>query len=372
MTASGPPRVVVAPDKFKGSLTAVEAAEAIGAGVHDALPDADVALRPVADGGEGTLDVLLAAGGIRVDRRVSGPLSDPVDAWYVMLDETAYVESARACGIEHVTPAPDVAMAAHTHGVGELIADALGRGAKQVVLTVGGTASTDGGSGMLQALGAHLADSDGQPVGRGGGALTDVVSVDLTRTRALLGGARVRVATDVTNPLHGDDGAAAVFGPQKGARTAEVRALRANLEQWAGALGFTDRTSAGAGGGISAGAMAALGATAESGFDLVVELTGAADAIAGADLVITGEGSLDAQSLAGKAPAGIAAIAQRGGSPVAAMAGRITLSTAELAEAGFTAAVALADHAASAEVAVRDAAALLRPLAADLVRSRLR
>ncbi|MCP2179481.1 glycerate kinase [Prauserella alba] len=369
MTAPTPRRVVVAPDKFKGSLTAVEAAEAIGAGVRDALPDADIALCPVADGGEGTLDVLLAAGGTRIDRRVSGPLSEPVEAWYVMLDGTAYVESARACGIEHVTPSPDVALAAHTHGVGELIADALRRGARQIVLTVGGTASTDGGSGMLQALGARLTDSTGSPVGLGGGALADVVSVDLTETRALLGDARVRVATDVTNPLHGPDGAAAVFGPQKGAGPAEVTALRAHLERWAEALGFTDRTSAGAGGGISGGAMAALGATAESGFDLVVELTGVADAIVGADLVITGEGSLDAQSLAGKAPAGIAAIARRHGARVAAIAGRVALPSEQLTAAGITAAVALADHAPSVDVAVRDAATLLRRHSADLARS---
>ncbi|KID29722.1 glycerate kinase [Prauserella sp. Am3] len=369
MSEHTPRRVVIAPDKFKGSLTAVEAAEAIGAGVRDALPDADVSLCPVADGGEGTLDVLLAAGGTRVDLRVRGPLDEPVDAWYVTLDGTAYIESARACGIEHVTPSSDVALAAHTYGVGELIADALGRGATQIVLTVGGTASTDGGSGMLQALGARITDADGAPVGLGGGALADVAAVDLTRPRALLGDARVRVATDVTNPLHGPDGAAAIFGPQKGARPQEVELLGAALRTWADALGFADRPSAGAGGGISGGAMAALDATAESGFDLVVELTGVAEAVRGADLVITGEGSLDAQSLAGKAPAGIAAIARRHGARVAAIAGRVALGADELAEAGITASVALADHAPSVEVAVRDAAALLRKHAADLVRT---
>lgn len=369
MTSPAPRRVVVAPDKFKGSLTAVEAAEAIGAGVREALPDADVTLCPIADGGEGTLDVLLAAGGTRVDRRVSGPLSEPVEAWYVMLDGTAYVESARACGIEHVTPSAHVALAAHTRGIGELITDALERGARQLVLTVGGTASTDGGSGMLQALGARLTDAEGRSVGLGGGALGDVAAVDLTEPRRRLDDARVRVATDVTNPLHGTDGAAAVFGPQKGAGPAEVTTLRANLERWSEALGFTDRRSAGAGGGISAGAMAALGASAESGFDLVVELTGLADAIAAADLVITGEGSLDAQSLDGKAPAGIAAIARRHGVRVTAIAGRVDLSTDELSHAGISAATALTDHAPSAAVAVRDAAVLLRRLSTDLVRA---
>ncbi|WP_460443873.1 glycerate kinase, partial [Amycolatopsis cihanbeyliensis] len=216
------PRVVVAPDKFKGSLTAVEAAEAIGAGVRDALPDAVVTLCPVADGGEGTLDVLLAAGGHRVDLRVRGPLDDPVDAWYVVLDGTAYLESARACGIEYVTPSPQVALAAHTCGVGELVAHALDGGARGLVLTVGGTASTDGGAGMLRALGAEILDDAGGPIDLGGGALGAVRKVDLGEVHRRLGGAEVRVATDVTNPLLVERGAAAVFGPQKGAGPAEV------------------------------------------------------------------------------------------------------------------------------------------------------
>lgn len=215
-------RIVVAPDAFKGSLTAVEAAEAIAAGIHDVLPDAEVVRCPVADGGEGTLDVLLASGGERVDLRVSGPLSDPVSAWYVVLDGTAYIESARACGIEHVDPNPASARDGHTHGVGELMAHALDHGAQHLVLTVGGTASTDGGAGMLRALGAEIRDPAGGTVELGGGALTTVAQVDLSPVRRRLGTATVRVATDVTNPLFGPEGAAAVFGPQKGAGAADV------------------------------------------------------------------------------------------------------------------------------------------------------
>ncbi|MFC4001374.1 glycerate kinase [Prauserella oleivorans] len=368
-------RVVVAPDKFKGSLTAVQAAEAIGDGVRDAVPDAGVALCPVADGGEGTLDVLLAAGGKRVEQRVRGPLDEPVDAWYVVLDGTAYIESARACGIEHVTPSPEVALAAHTYGVGELIAHALAGGAHRIVLTVGGTASTDGGCGMLQALGARVLDASGSTVGLGGGALTEVASVDLTEVHRRLGRAGVRVATDVTNPLLGPDGAAPVFGPQKGAGAREVELLRHGLSRWADALeragapALADVPSAGAGGGISGGAMAALGARAESGFDLVVELTGVEDAVRAANLVITGEGSLDRQSLAGKAPAGIAAMAGRHGVPVLAVAGRIALTGDELARAGIAGGLALVDHASSIEDAQRNAAALLREHTAALVRS---
>ncbi|WP_199435379.1 glycerate kinase [Qaidamihabitans albus] len=367
-------RVVVAPDKFKGSLTAVEAAEAIGAGVRDAVPHADVTLCPVADGGEGTLDVLLAAGGKRVDLRVRGPLSEQVGAWYVVLDGTAYIESARACGIEYVRPTPETALAAHTYGVGELIGHALDGGAGRVVLTVGGTASTDGGAGMLRALGAEVLDATGEQVGLGGGALGAVAKVDLSAVRERLGGATVRVATDVTNPLLGSEGAAAVFGPQKGARPADTERLEESLRAWADALeragtvALADLPGAGAGGGVAGGALAALGARAESGFDLVVELTGVAGALPGADLVITGEGSLDAQSLAGKAPAGIAARAREHDAPVLAIAGRIALDRARLAEAGIAGSRALVEHAPSVEHAQRHAFPLLREQTAALVR----
>lgn len=370
-----PVRVVVAPDKFKGSLTAVEAAEAIGAGVRDAEPDAEVVLCPVADGGEGTLDVLLAAGGKRVDLRVRGPLSRPVDAWYVVLDGTAYIESARACGIEHVEPSPATALAAHTYGVGELIAHALDTGARRIALTVGGTASTDGGAGMLLALGAKVLDTGGEPVGLGGGSLLTVAEVELAGVRDRLGDAAVRVATDVTNPLLGPSGAAAVFGPQKGATPVEVNELESALGAWAAALeragapAVAERPGAGAGGGVAAGAMAALGALAESGFDLVVELTGLEQALRGADLIVTGEGSLDRQSLAGKAPAGIAQRARAHGLPVLALAGRIALADEELAAAGIAAGVALVDHAPSVRHAQRNASSLLRDQAAALVRA---
>ncbi|WP_024875812.1 glycerate kinase [Saccharomonospora piscinae] len=367
-------RVVVAPDKFKGSLTAVEAAEAMAAGVRDVVPSAQVDRCPVADGGEGTLDVLLAAGGRRVDARVRGPLSDPVAAHYVVLDDRAYVESARACGIEHVVPTPATALAAHTHGVGELIRHALAGGARGIVLTVGGTASTDGGAGMLRALGARLLDDRGEPVALGGDALRSVATVDLDPVRQALGGAELRVATDVTNPLLGPAGAAAVFGPQKGAGTREVELLETGLATWAEALvraGAADPAAvpgAGAGGGVAGGAVA-VGATVESGFDLVAAVTGADHAIQGADLVITGEGSLDEQSLAGKAPAGVAARARLTGAPVAAVAGRIALDDAALSRAGITVWRALADRASSADDAMRRAAVLLRSATADVVRA---
>jgi glycerate kinase len=367
--------VVIAPDKFKGSLTAVEAAEAIALGVRDAFPDAEIETCPVADGGEGTLDVLYAAGAREVGLRVRGPLDDQVDARYAVLDGTAYIESARACGIEFVEPSPGISLRAHTWGVGELMAHALDGGAKRLVLTVGGTASTDGGAGMLMALGARVLDGSDAPIGLGGGPLREVAKVDLSVVVARLAEVSVGVATDVTNPLLGEHGAAAVFGPQKGARAEEVGELEDALAAWSRALrvaGTPDVSGipgAGAGGGIAAGAIAGLGATLDSGFDLVVELTGVDNALDRADLVITGEGSLDEQSLNGKAPAGIAKRARARGIPLLAIAGRIQLAEAQLAELGVVGSRALIEHAPSLAHAQEHAAELLRQQAAELVRA---
>ncbi|WP_414940934.1 glycerate kinase [Amycolatopsis sp. cmx-11-51] len=368
-------RVVIAPDKFKGSLTAVEAAEAIAHGVRDALPEAEVSSCPVADGGEGTLDVLVAAGGRLVELPVRGPLEDTVDARYVLLDGTAYIESARACGIEFVEPSPEVALAAHTWGVGELLAHALDNGARRLVLTVGGTASTDGGAGMLAALGAGVFDAFGAPVGLGGGTLSRVASAELGPARERLGDVTVAVATDVTNPLLGSRGAAAIFGPQKGAGPHEIERLDESLARWAQALrnagtpDVSDIPGAGAGGGVAAGAIAGLGATVESGFQLIAGLTGVADAIERADLVITGEGSLDEQSLDGKAPAGIAARAREHAVPLMVLAGRIQLDESQLAGLGVVGSAALIDHAPSLDHARAHAAELLRERAGELVRA---
>ncbi|MEC3976268.1 glycerate kinase, partial [Amycolatopsis sp. H20-H5] len=313
------------------------------------------------------------AGATIVELGVSGPLGEPVDARYAVLGDTAYIESARACGIEFVEPSPVVSLTAHTRGVGELLAHALDGGAARLVLTVGGTASTDGGAGMLQVLGARLRDADGKPVDSGGGALSDVAEVDLTAVRERLKGVTVGVATDVTNPLLGPNGAAAVFGPQKGAGAEDVVTLENALAHWAtalraaGAADVADVPGAGAGGGIAGGAIAGLGATVESGFELIVGLTGVDDALKGADLIITGEGSLDEQSLAGKAPAGIAARAREQGVPLLALAGRIQLDQSQLDGLGVVGSSALIDHAPSLDHARAHAAELLRTQAAQLV-----
>jgi glycerate kinase len=292
-----------------------------------------------------------------------------------VLDGTAYIESARACGIEFVTPSAEVALRAHTYGVGELLAHALEGGAERLVLTVGGTASTDGGAGMLQALGAQLVDDAGEQLGLGGGALARIAKADLTAVTAKLGGVPVVVATDVTNPLLGERGAAAVFGPQKGAGPAELATLESALTSWvdilraAGTPDVSGVTGAGAGGGIAGGAIAGLGATVASGFDLIVGLTGVEAALDRADVVITGEGSLDTQSLDGKAPAGISKRAAARGIPLLAIAGRIQLTEAQLAGLGVVGSRALIDHAPSLAHAQTHAAEMLREQAAELMRA---
>jgi glycerate kinase len=367
--------VVAAPDKFKGSLTAVQAAAAIERGVRDIVPDADVRQCPVADGGEGTLQVLLAAGGRDVAVRVPGPLIEPVEAHFVEFGGVAYIEAARACGIEFVKPSPHSALAAHTWGVGELLRHAVMQGAGEIVLTVGGTASTDGGAGMLQALGCQVVDGWGERVGLGGGALSWVRGIDLSALRGSLGEVRIRVATDVRHPLLGERGAAVVFGPQKGARAREVAMLDAGLETWsdvlvqAGAPAVGGLPGAGAGGGLAFGAMAAFRAPVESGFDLLAELTGIVVALADADLVITGEGSMDEQSLVGKAPAALAGRAAERGVPVLAVAGQVLLTEEELAGAGIVGSRALIDRALSVDDARTRAAELVREQTASLLRS---
>jgi glycerate kinase len=361
-----PLRVVVAPDKFKGSLTAAQAADAMRAGVRDVVPDAQLQTLPMADGGEGTLEAVLAAGGRFVEVTVAGPTSEPVAAGFAILDGIAYVESARACGTEFVEPSPWAALHAHTWGVGELIATAFDHEVRGVVLTVGGTASTDGGAGMLAALGCALLGLDGRHVGLGGAALAGVRSVDLAPARARQAAVPFHVATDVRNPLLGPAGAAAVFGPQKGAAPKDVPVLDHALRAWAAALTRagapdpTDLPGAGAGGGLAAGAVAGLDATLVQGFPLLAELLGLDAALASADLAVTGEGSLDRQSLAGKVPAGVAAAARARGVATIAIAGKVELDGDTLVKAGFHGVGALVDRAGSPAEARQHAAALLR------------
>ncbi len=302
---------LVAPDKFKGSLDATGVAQALRAGLQDVRPELDVGCRPMADGGDGTLAVLTAAGFERIPVTVDGPTGCTVQTSYAARDTTAVVELANTCGLSRLPDNVPAPLDASSYGLGQVVAAAVRNGCRELVIGLGGSASTDGGAGLLQALGARLLDGDQREVRRGGRWLADVSSVDLDPARELLQGVSVTVAADVDNPLLGARGAAATYGPQKGADPAQVHHLEHALTRWATVVEQSTGTrlasspSAGAAGGVGFAALA-LGASVRSGIELLLELTDFAPALATARLVITGEGQLDRQSLAGKAPVGVA------------------------------------------------------------------
>ena len=341
--------VVVAPDKFKGSLTAAEAAERIAAGIRRVAPGTEVRLLPVADGGEGTVLAALAAGYRRVEVTVSGPIGVPVKAAIAVQGGTAVVEAAQASGLTLLPEGVKAPLTASSYGTGQLIARALELGCTRIVLGLGGVACTDGGAGLAQALGATLQDADGNELPPGGAALRRLHHLDLGALPGMLAGVEVVIASDVDNPLLGERGAPAVYGPQKGASPDDVAELDRALACWAEAVAkltgadLRDVPGAGAAGGLGFGALALLGARMQPGIELLLDLLGFDQAVRGARLVVTGEGCLDVQTLHGKAPAGVAAAATGAGVPVAAVAGRLELDEAAWRGAGFAAAYALAD-----------------------------
>jgi glycerate 2-kinase len=366
-------RVVIAPDKFKGSLTAVQVTEHVGVGLRAAAPGLDLVAAPVADGGDGTLDAVTSAGFDRVPTTATGPTGDQVSTAYARRGEVAVIELATVCGLLRLPGGRFDALGASSFGFGEVIAAALDAGANRIVLGLGGSASTDGGMGLLQALGADIRDAQGAPVGRGGVALPDAATVDLTGLHPRLREAELTIASDVDNPLVGPNGAAAVYGPQKGASSADVTALDEGLRHWASVVTLAtgiDRSAepgAGAAGGVGF-ATIMLGGEVRSGIDLLLDVVDFDGLLRGADLVITGEGSLDLQTLSGKAPVGVAAAAARQGIPVVAVAGRVQLSAAQLADAGIRAAYALTDVEPDVEQAIAHAGPLLEQVAAKLAR----
>ncbi|MBO0980819.1 glycerate kinase [Microbacterium sp. SD291] len=369
-------RILIASDKFKGSATGAEVAAALGEGIREIIPDAVIEAVPVADGGEGTVDAALAIGFEPVTATVTGPTGEPVSARFAARGAEAIIEMAAASGLDVLPGGAKAPLSATSRGTGELIVAALDRGCTTIVLGVGGSANTDGGAGMLQALGVSLRTADGE-VAPGGAALAALNSVDITGLDPRISGATVVLASDVDNPLLGDRGAAAVFAPQKGASADDVAALEAALSRFAALLEAgpavrpsVDAPGAGAAGGVGYAALAVLGAHREPGIDVVQRLTGLADRIADADLVITGEGSLDDQSLGGKTPLGVAAAAKAAGRPVIAVCGRSTLSAAEATASGFRAVYPLSDLEPDPAVSIANAKALLvqvgRRIAADL------
>jgi glycerate kinase len=366
-------RVVVCPDKFAGTLTAVEAAGAIAAGWRDAAPDDEVVSRPLSDGGPGFVDVLAGAGGATVAVPTVDPLGRPVTGRILLAGATAYVESAQACGLHLLGEHERNPKATTSYGLGALIATAVEVGAREVVVGLGGSATNDGGAGLLAALGAAPLDAAGYALPYGGAALLHCAGLGgVPRLR----GVALVAATDVDSPLLGPHGASAVFGPQKGASAADVALLDAALARFAAVLeealdgcppGLAALPGAGAAGGLGA-AILALGGRRESGLSVVRRATGLDAAVAAADLVITGEGSFDDQSLRGKVAAGVAGVARDRGVPCVVLAGRVSVDPDAATSAGIGHARSLVDHYGDADEAMRRPGEGLRALAAALAR----
>jgi glycerate 2-kinase len=372
-------KVVVAPDKFKGSLTASQVAHYVASVIRATAAGVEVIEHPLADGGEGSVDVALLSGLRPITVEVSGPMGKPVAATYAMGAGTAVIEASAAAGLTQLRGAPDAetARTSSTYGVGQLIGDALDRGAQRIVLGLGGSATTDGGAGLATALGARLTTADGLPVPRGGAALGLLANLNIADLDPRLARTEFVLACDVDNPLTGPNGAAAVFGPQKGADPTVIEVLDHGLSRWAevlaGVCGFDRRDGIGAGaaGGTGFALLMLANARLASGIRQFMELSGFAEIAKDADLLVVGEGSLDEQSLHGKGPVGVAAWARSGGCPsgmkIVAVVGRNELTAQQVDAAGMDAVYSLTDIEPRAEVCMTQADRLVKQLTAQII-----
>jgi glycerate kinase len=361
-------RIVIAPDSFKECLSALEVAEALAAGLRRAIPDADLELVPMADGGEGTVDALVAATrGRTCVRTVTGPMGDPVEAMYGMLGdgETAVIEMASASGLALVLPQDRDPRVATTYGTGELLRVAIEGGATRIIIGIGGSATNDGGAGMAEALGFRFLDADGNELPRGGAALRDLARIDASNRLIAIDHCEILVACDVTNSLCGPNGASQVYCPQKGADAETVQHLDAALLHFANVVrdhfGFdiAELPGAGAAGGLGAGLVAFARGSLRQGVDLMAAACHLADRLKGADLVITGEGKLDGQTVYGKTPIGVARIAQKTNIPVIAVAGVLGEGYEAVYEFGIRTVYALSSGSISPDYAMANASELL-------------
>jgi len=326
-------KIVIAPDSYKESLSASEVAQAIEKGFREIFPDAQYVSVPVADGGEGTVEAMIAATqGTEYTAQVTGPLGESVDAcWGISGDgKTAFIEMAAASGLALVPPSQRNPLVTTSRGTGELILQALEHGARNIIIGIGGSATNDGGAGMVQALGAKLCDANGTDIGNGGGSLIGLNSIDITQLDPRLRECTIRVACDVTNPLTGEKGASRVFGPQKGATEELIVELDRNLDHYADVIKKSLRIDvkqvpgAGAAGGMGAALMAFLGAELRSGIEIVTQALNLEEHIHDCTWVVTGEGRIDSQSINGKVPVGVAQVAKKYHKPVIGIAGSLT------------------------------------------------
>jgi glycerate kinase len=341
--------VVIAPDKFKGSLTAEEAADAISVGLKRGDPTLTTVRCPVADGGEGTLGTVLAAGFKRVPVYAKGPTGQVVHTAYARNGRTAVVEMAEICGLQRLPGGAPAPMTASSHGLGAVVAQALDHGCRDIIIGIGGSASTDGGAGFLAALGATVRDRDGGRIDPAAQGIGGAAELDLTALHPDIACAAFTLASDVDNPLYGPLGAASVYAPQKGADPDQVVELDQSLRRWADVVerktrtDFSTAAGAGAAGGVGFAALAVLRATMQPGIDVIVDRIELDKQLRGARAVVTGEGSLDRQSLRGKAAVGVCRRASAHGVPTFAVAGVSALTSAEVYEAGFADVYALSD-----------------------------
>lgn len=370
-------RIVIAPDSFKHSLSAKEAAQSIARGIQNVMPDVETTLVPVADGGEGTVHSLVDATGGRIEKlQVHDPLMRKIQSFFGVLGDgkTAVIEMAAASGIELLSDEELDPMKASTYGTGELMKKALELGCNKMIIGIGGSATNDGGMGMARALGVKFTDEKGVDVGEGGDALEKIETIDDSNLDERLKQCEVVIAVDVTNPLTGENGAAYVYGPQKGADENQVALLDKNLAHYGSLLygkyrkDFAMMEGSGAAGGLGAGLLAFAGARLRHGFDIVEEITGLEEKIIGCNLVITGEGKIDHQTQFGKTPYGVATIAKKYNKPVIAFAGTLGDKYQELYKKGFDVIFPVAEKPFSLKEALDQAGSLLTLAAERMAR----
>lgn len=357
-------KIVIAPDSYKESLSASEVAQAIEKGFREIFPDAQYISVPVADGGEGTVDAMISATqGSKVVTTVTGPLGEPVTAcWGISGDgKTAFIEMAEASGLALVPNEKRNPLITTSHGTGELILRALDNGVRNIIIGIGGSATNDGGAGMIQALGAKLIDAAGKEISPGGGGLQSLNSIDISGLDKRLESCVINVACDVTNPLTGDNGASRIFGPQKGASEAMIVELDRNLTHFAQMIkkylriDVESAPGAGAAGGMGAALMAFLGADLRSGVEIVTEALNLEEHIHNCSLVVTGEGRMDSQSIRGKVPIGVAAVAKKYRKPVIGIAGSLACDVAVVHQHGIDAAFSVLNSIGTLDEALKHA-----------------